>query len=198
LFKIRTTLTPWLNLSNYPKESYQFRENYSSYIFRKMESSQRNSTKCPAMMVALMDSIGIAAELSNWGNSALAAFKKVITERQWENSTCSSIEFFEQFIKNNDLANNQQNFKKHIQQKNRDYLSDVEYYRQPINSPSVLGLPSSTRRIPGWSSADKLKGERVIRIVNQAKKILQAPLVYRLRQEEYRDGLQQIKQKAKE
>lgn len=169
LFKIRTTLTPWLNLSNYPKESCQFRENYSSYIFRKMESSQRNSTKCPAMMVALMDSIGIAAELSNWGNSALAAFKKVITERQWENSTCSSIEFFEQFIKNNDLANNQQNFKKHIQQKNRDYLSDVEYYRQPINSPSVLGLPSSTRRIPGWSSADKLKGERVVRIVNQAK-----------------------------
>lgn len=169
LFKIRTTLTPWLNLSNYPKESYQFRENYSSYIFRKMESSQRNSTKCPAMMVALMDSIGIAAELSNWGNSALAAFKKVITERQWENSTCSSIELFEQFIKNNDLANNQQNFKKHIQQKNRDYLSDVEYYRQPINSPSVLGLPSSTRRIPGWSSADKLKGERVVRIVNQAK-----------------------------
>ena len=169
LFKIRTTLTPWLNLSNYPKESYQFRENYSSYIFRKMESSQRNSTKCPAMMVALMDSIGIAAELSNWGNSALAAFKKVITERQWENSTCSSIELFEQFIKNNDLANNQQNFKKHIQQKNRDYLSDVEYYRQPINSPSVLGLPSSTRRIPGWSSTDKVKGERVIRIVNQAK-----------------------------
>lgn len=169
LFKIRTTLTPWLNLSNYPKESYQFRENYSSYIFRKMESSQRNSTKCPAMIVALMDSIGIAAELSNWGNSALAAFKKVITERQWENSTCSSIELFEQFIKNNDLANNQQNFKKHIQQKNRDYLSDVEYYRQPINSPSVLGLPSSTRRIPGWSSTDKVKGERVIRIVNQAK-----------------------------
>ena len=169
LFKIRTTLTPWLNLSNYPKESYQFRENYSSYIYRKMESSQRNSTKCPAMMVALMDSIGIAAELSSWGNSALAAFKKVITERQWENSTCSSIELFEQFIKNNDLANNQQNFKKHIQQKNRDYLSDVEYYRQPINSPSVLGLPSSTRRIPGWSSTDKVKGERVIRIVNQAK-----------------------------
>ena len=169
LFKIRTTLTPWLNLSNYPKESYQFKENYSSYIYRKMESSQRNSTKCPAMMVALMDSIGIAAELSSWGNSALAAFKKVITERQWENSTCSSIELFEQFIKNNDLVNNQQNFEKHIQQKNRDYLSDVEYYRQPINSPSVLGLPSSTRRIPGWSSADKIKGERVVRIVNQAK-----------------------------
>lgn len=169
LFKIRTTLTPWLNLSNYPKESYQFSENYSSYIYRKMESSQRNSTKCPAMMVALMDSIGIAAELSSWGNSALAAFKKVITERQWENSTCSSIELLEQFIKNNDLVNNQQNFEKHIQQKNRDYLSDVEYYRQPINSPSVLGLPSSTRRIPGWSSADKIKGERVVRIVNQAK-----------------------------
>ena len=169
LFKRRTTLTPWLNLSYYSKESSQLTEGYSAFIYRKIQSKQRNNTKAPAMMVALMDSIGIVAELSNWGNSALAAFKKVITERQWENSTCSSIEFFEQFIKNDDLNNNQQNFKKHIRQQNKEYLSDVEYYRKPIDSPSVLGLPSSTRRIPGWSTAEKAKGERVIKIVNQAK-----------------------------
>ena len=169
LFKRRTTLTPWLNLSYYSKESSQLTEGYSAFIYRKIQSKQRNNTKAPAMMVALMDSIGIVAELSNWGNSALAAFKKVITERQWENSTCSSIEFFEQFIKNDDLNNNQQNFKKHIRQQNKEYLSDVEYYRKPIDSPSVLGLPSSSRRIPGWSTAEKAKGERVIKIVNQAK-----------------------------
>lgn len=169
LFKRRTTLTPWLNLSYYSKESSQLTEGYSAFIYRKIQSKQRNNTKAPAMMVALMDSIGIVAELSNWGNSALAAFKKVITERQWENSTCSSIEFFEQFIKNDDLNNNQQNFKKHIRQQNKEYLSDVEYYRKPIDPPSASGLPSSTRRIPGWSTAEKAKGERVIKIVNQAK-----------------------------
>lgn len=169
LFKRRTTLTPWLNLSYYSKESSQLTEGYSAFIYRKIQSKQRNNTKAPAMMVALMDSIGIVAELSNWGNSALAAFKKVITERQWENSTCSSIEFFEQFIKNDDLNNNQQNFKKHIRQQNKKYLSDVEYYRKPIDPPSASGLPSSTRRIPGWSTAEKAKGERVIKIVNQAK-----------------------------
>ena len=169
LFKIRTTLTPWLNLSYYSKESSQLTEGYSAFIYRKIQSKQRNNTKAPAMMVALMDSLGIVAELSNWGNSALAAFKKVITERQWENSTCSSIEFFEQFIKNDDSIKNQQNFKKHIRQQNKEYLSDVEYYRKPIDPPSASGLPSSTRRIPGWSTAEKAKGERVIKIVNQAK-----------------------------
>ena len=171
LFKRRTTLTPWLNLSHSSKESSQLRESYSAYIYRKMESSQRNNTKAPGMMVALMDSVGIVAELSNWSNSALAAFKKVVTERQWENSTCSSIEFLEKFIKNDDLINNQQNFKEHIRQKNKEYLSDAEYYRtKKIDTPSVLGLPPTSRRIPGWSTADKAKGERVIKIINQAKK----------------------------
>ena len=169
LFKRRTTLTPWLNLSYYYKESSQLTEGYSAFIYRKMESNQRNNTKAPAMMVALMDSIGIAAELSNWSNSALAAFKKVVTERKWENSTCSSIELFEQFVKNNNLTENQQNFKKHIRQKNKEYLSDIEYYRKPIDPPSALGLPSTTRRIPGWSTADKAKGERVIKIINEVK-----------------------------
>ena len=171
LFKRRTTLTPWLNLSYYSKESSQLTEGYSAFIYRKIQSKQRNNTKAPAMMVALMDSVGIVAELSNWSNSALAAFKKVVTERQWENSTCSSIEFFEQFIKNDDLINNQQNFKEHIRQKNKEYLSDAEHYRtKEIDPPSALGLPSTTRRIPGWPTADKAKGERVIKIVNQAKK----------------------------
>ena len=171
LFKRRTTLTPWLNLSYYSKESSQLTEGYSAFIYRKIQSKQRNNTKAPAMMVALMDSVGIVAELSNWSNSALAAFKKVVTERQWENSTCSSIEFFEQFIKNDDLINNQQNFKEHIRQKNKEYLSDAEHYRtKEIDPPSALGLPPTSRRIPGWSTADKAKGERVIKIINQAKK----------------------------
>ena len=171
LFKRRTTLTPWLNLSYYSKESSQLTEGYSAFIYRKIQSKQRNNTKAPAMMVALMDSVGIVAELSNWSNSALAAFKKVVTERQWENSTCSSIEFFEQFIKNDDLINNQQNFKEHIRQKNKEYLSDAEHYRtKKIDPPSALGLPPTSRRIPGWSTADKAKGERVIKIINQAKK----------------------------
>ena len=168
LFKKRSTLSPWQQL---PKEGLQlsYTETYSAYLNKKMQSAERNNTGSPPMMVALIDSIGIAAELSNWGNSVLNSFKKIIAERQRENAACSGIAFLEEAVKNSDFSKSEQEFKEHIKKTNKKYLSDAKYFNSKNYhyDSGILGV-SDTSRMVQWDDKQKAQGQRVINIVNKS------------------------------
>jgi hypothetical protein len=170
LFKKRSTLTPWQLLTKPVYDQITLKEPYSVYLHKKMMSAERNSTDCTPMMVVLNDSIGITAELSNWGNSALNSFRKIMIERQRENATCSGIAMLEEAIKNSNLAESEEDFKKHIKNTNKKYLADTKYFNQKVipYDSGIFGT-DTTRMIP-WSEEQKAKGQRVINIVSESKK----------------------------
>ena len=169
LFERRTTLTPWFNAKLLSNES-NLLQSYADFLFTKMMSSDRNSTSCPPMMVALIDSIGIVAELSNWLNSSISSIKKVMTERQWENTTCSGIQIFEEMIKKSNSNEEKNKYKAYLRRKNKYYLNSVYHMKNPalrlITVQVDLSCPDLN--IP-WPKEEVTKGERVLNIVNQAK-----------------------------
>ena len=168
LSKKRTSVTPWGAVRDYSKEK-PAQENYATLLNNKMQSKERNNTNSSPMMVAVMDSIGIATELSNWCSSAMSAMKKVMTERQRENACCSGIDLFEKIIKSNDYAKSAGNFKQHIRQTNQKYLADAKYFNQKIQPYNGGVLGTDTSRIIVWNDAQKAKGLRVLNIVKQSK-----------------------------
>lgn len=169
LFKKRSTLAPWQLLTKPVYDQITPKEPYSVYLHKKMMSAERNSTDCSPMMVVLNDSIGIAAELSHWGNSALNSFRKIMTERQRENATCSGIAMLEEAIKNRDLAESEEDFKKHIKNTNRKYLADAKYFNKKVKPYDSGILGTDTTRIVPWSEEQKAQGQRVINIVSESK-----------------------------
>ncbi|OCG22152.1 T6SS effector BTH_I2691 family protein [Gilliamella sp. App4-10] len=169
LFKKRSTLAPWQSLTKPVYDPITPKELYSVYLHKKMMSAERNSTDCSPMMVVLNDSIGIAAELSHWGNSALNSFRKIMTERQRENATCSGIAMLEAAIKNRDLADSEEDFKKQIKNTNRKYLSDAKYFNKKVKPHDIGVLGTDTTRIIPWSEEQKAQGQRVINMVSESK-----------------------------
>jgi hypothetical protein len=170
LFKKRSTLAPWQLLTMPAFEQITRKEPYSAHLNKKIMSAERNSTDGSPMMVALNDSIGIAAELSHWSNCALNSFKKIMMERQRENATCSGIAILEEAIKNSDLAESEEDFKKHIKNTNKKYLADAKYFNQKVIPYDSGILGTDTTRISPWSEEQKAKGQRVINIESEYKK----------------------------
>lgn len=168
LLKKRSTLNPWLKISKEIFDQTSSNKSYSTHLNKKMKSVERNSTGSPPMMVALIDSIGIAAELSNWHNSSIYSVTQVEKERQRENAACRGIEILEDVIKNSDYSNNKQNYKEYIRNKNRKYLEDAKYYNRKdfTYDSSILG------EVPQWGAEQKSQGQRVINIVNKSKQYL--------------------------
>lgn len=163
LFTKRNTLTKWPFIPTEMQNQEQgfVPTNYSTYLYKKMNSINRNNTGCPPMMVALIDSIGIAAELSSWGNNAINSVKKVMTERQRENAAFSGIQLLEETIKNSDYADNDDKFYQYIYRKNKAYL-DAQAY---INGLYV----AHSNGIPEWRVEQKANGKRVLDIMNRSK-----------------------------
>ncbi|WP_392552174.1 T6SS effector BTH_I2691 family protein [Orbus wheelerorum] len=166
LFTKRNTLTPWPTVPVEMQGKYQqlLRTNYSTHLSNKMNSLGRNNTGCPPIMVALIDSIGITAELSSWGNNAINSVKKVITERQRENAACSGIQLLEQVIKNGDIVEGRSKFNNHIKRVNDTYLTNAKDYNEgDFATRRKLELAEAYGGV-SWDAGQKAQGKSVVEL----------------------------------
>ncbi|WP_392561852.1 T6SS effector BTH_I2691 family protein [Orbus sturtevantii] len=177
-FTKRNTLTPWPHMPAEMRNQTLIRSNYSTHLANKMNALNRNSTGCPPMMVALIDSIGIAAELSSWGNNAINSVKKVITERQRENATFSGIQLLEETIKNSDYADNEDKFFEDLNRKNKAYLSDARLHHSDGILDNHLLRTAEDNGIKPWDTEQKAKGKRVIDIIEQSNSPSQSKVIH--------------------